>query len=176
MPQNRRQFRQFQRRPNRGWSFTVSALPVAVPAASKVLLAALVPSDVLDLTILRTVGSISIRSDNIAGASEVQTGAFGIIPVTTIAATAGVASVPSPIAEADEDWFIYQGFQLTNTFISAIGVHPQSSHMIPFDSKAKRIIDGDGITMAVVVENNHATNAFEIQFLVRILAQIRGTG
>ena len=66
----RRSTRQFPRsgnRPNRGWSFLNSTAAVAVPAASKVLLGFFTPNvGSVDETILRTVGSIYVESDQLA--------------------------------------------------------------------------------------------------------------
>ena len=174
--QNRRSFTRSQRRPNRGWSGLVETVFTTVSANTKVLLGNFVPTNPgIDVTVLRTVGSISIRSDNFA-ASELQMGAFGLIMVTDIALAAGIASIPDPVSNPDDDWFVYQGFQNSTLFSDATGIVTQSAISYAFDSKAKRIVSGDGIAIAIVVANAQASHGLEAAVNLRILAQVRGTG
>ena len=156
-------------RPNRGWStFGLDAF-VTVAAASTVLVGGLTPSSTgIDLTILRTVGEMAVVSDQSAGAEQ-QIGAWGIIPVSDEAFAAGVASVPSPDVDGGHDgWFVFQYFG----YLSDDGTEARRQ---VFDSKAKRIIAGDGVTMAIVVANFHATHGFSFLVNLRMLSQIRGT-
>ena len=125
----------------------------------------------IDLTILRVVGGIAVASDQSAGV-ESQLGAFGMIVVTDRAFAAGIASIPGPITDGDQDgWFVYQSFARDGSLIN----EGLASTWWPIDSKAKRIITGEGITVAIVVENIHATHAMDFFFQVRMLAQVRGT-
>ena len=124
----------------------------------------------IDLTILRTVGVLSVVSDQ-AAAVEDQMGAFGMIIVTENARAIGVTAMPDPVTDAGDDgWFVYQSFaQKTN----AGGADPSKTYML--NSKAKRIIQGTGVNIALMVKNAHATHGLQYAILIRILAQVRGT-
>ncbi len=159
-------------RPNRAWSASFASAFVNVPANSKVLLATLVTGVAggVDLTILRTVGGLAINSDQDA-ATEEQIGAWGMILVTDLASAAGIASIPAPGTDAGDDWFVHQSFAQRGQQ----GSDAQGAIWYPVDSKAKRMLDGTGIVVAIVVENLHSTHGFNIADMTRILTQVRGT-
>ena len=159
-------------RPNRAWSGSFASVFIAVPANSKVLLATLVTGVAggVDLTILRTVGGIAVSSDQSAS-GEQQIGAWGMILVTDIAAAAGIASIPGPGTDVGDDWFVHQTFAQRGVLADT----PRVAEWYPVDSKAKRMLDGTGIVVAVVAENVHATNGFQLADLTRVLTQVRGT-
>ena len=169
--------RQVQRRsnPNKGWSATVGATRVSIPANTAVLLGSFAAGDTeADVTVLRTVGMFAISSDQVS-ASEDQIGAFGLIKVTDTALAAGIASIPNPVDEASSDgWFVYRSFAQTFTFITAAGFDPITSTIFEFDSKAKRVVHGED-ALAIVVGNAHATHGFDIVFSMRVLQMVRGT-
>ncbi len=158
-------------RPNRGWSITGFSIRTTVPAASKVLLGTLVPAnDGIDLTVLRVVGGVWVGSDQ--ATLEDQIGAVGLIIVTDIAAAAGIASVPGPFTDGfDDGWFVHQLFAQE----SGRTVTSPAGFWYPIDSKAKRIFEGAGKTIAIVVENANASNGLTMVFQFRMLAQVRGT-
>ena len=174
MARRQSRFPRSQSRLNRGWSGLIEATDTAIPAGSKVLLGSFVPTvEGIDLTVLCTVGHITVASDTVA--NELQLGVFGIIKVTDVALAAGIASIPGPVTNIEDDWFIFQSFGFEVAVHSVIGVNPDHAYMIQFDSKAKRMIDGDGEAFAIVAENAHATHGFDMSIGVRILAQVRGT-
>ena len=174
MPRSRIISRGRRTPPNRSWSASFGATYIAVPAASKVLLGSFALTTPADVTILRTVGTISVKSDQVA-VSEEQVGAFGMQLVTGIALAVGITAIPGPVTDAaDDGWFIYQSFGQSWGSAGATFAGGPEALTYQFDSKAKRKVD-DSLVMAVVVENAHATHAFEIWFAVRILAMIRGT-
>ena len=117
--------RQFQRssRPNRGWAASNPAVTVAVPPASKVLLASLVlDNDGIDETILRNVGVVGIASDQVA-ANEFQFGAVGMCLVTDTALALGITAIPDPVTNGDDDiWMFYQSFVQNLQFLSSVGI------------------------------------------------------
>ena len=172
MPSRRRQFNRSSSRPNRGWSGRSALAPATIPANSKVLITTLVNgTSGVDLTILRSVGMISVASDQATNV-ESQLGAYGWILVTDVAAAAGIASVPGPLTDASDDWFLYISFAQQS--FKGTGQGPQSvQYMV--NSKAKRIFDGDGKVIAVVCENGHATHGLTIADEFRVLSQVRGT-
>jgi len=173
-----RRFQQgtFQRtaRPNRSWFRVVTTTVQVVAANTKVLLATgVLDNQGIDETILRTVGVLSIFTDN-AGASEQQIGAFGIVVVTDLAAAAGAASIPGPITDGGDDgWQTYVPIAQAFRFETATGVRNISVNY-PFDSKAKRVVS-TGQSIAFMIENAHATFGFNAMLTMRMLSQVRGT-
>ncbi len=161
--------------PNRSWTGSFSATTATVGAASKVLLGSFSLSNSnIDETVLRTVGVISIQSDQVA-ADELQIGAFGLIIVSDLAVAAGAASIPGPITDrADDGWFVYVPFCQSLEFISAVGVLPDMATQYQFDSKAKRKI-AEGQNIAIMVENANSAGAFAIMNVFRMLSQVTGT-
>jgi len=172
--------RQFQRsrtsRPNRGWAASMATTTTSIAAGTKVLIGSFGPSAVgVDETVLRTVGGIYVASDQTA-ASEVQIGAFGMINVTDRASAAGVASIPGPGTDAADDWFLHVSFGAQNYFSSTVGRGPNEGNWYTFDSKAKRILQGVGEELVMIVENLGTVHGFTVIIMLRILAQVRGTG
>ena len=91
-------------------------------------------------TIVRTRGWLALRSDQVAN-TEGQAVVYGNIVVSETAVTAGVASVPTPITEAQADFHVYE--QLTAAFVisSAVGIDAAAGTQKPYDSKAMRKVD-----------------------------------
>ena len=156
-------------RANRHWAGSGAAADfISVPAASKVLLGSFVITSGSDETVLRTVGHIAIASDQAAG-NELQLGSFGMILVSDTAIALGITAIPGPVTDIDDDgWFVYQSFGQELRFFSGVGVEANFATPYPIDSKAKRRVE-NGRNVALVVENAHATHAFDIQFSVRVL-------
>ena len=131
-----------------------------------------VPTLAVDLTVLRTVGVLTIRSDQ-GGSIESQIGSFGMIIVTDAAIAIGVSAMPDPSNDGgDAGWFVHQYFSQASTLLVGTGVN-SVSYMI--DSKAKRIIQS-GQQIAILVKNNDAATGLSYSLQIRLLAQIWGTG
>jgi len=165
---------QFQRRsgsrPNRSWAGDTSSTFFSLAAATSVISSGFVASGG-DQTVLRVVGILSIASDQ-AGAVEDQIGAMGMILVSDSAFAAGIASLPDPITDQDNDgWFMYQAFASQGD-ASVTSSNPRT---YPFDSKAKRIVELEGVTLAVIVANASASHGIKFSINFRILSQLRGT-
>jgi len=126
----------------------------------------------IDETILRTVGILSVKTDA-PTADEDQVGAFGMILVTDLASGAGVASLPSPIFNGDDDWFVHQMFGYSFLADTSVGTI-QDATMLQFDQKARRRLT-TGRVAAIVCENIHASQAFNIFWQVRMLSMVSGT-
>ena len=167
-----RRFARGGSRPNRGWSGQITTGFAAVATGTKVLISGLTPAnDGIDLTILRTVGVLSISSDQ-SGSAEQQIGAFGIMLVRDQAFAAGAASIPSPVTNlSDDDWFVYQPFCQQ----SEVAITSPSSVQYHFDSKAKRIVPGTGVTIAMMIANASSIHVLEFALAFRMLVQVRGT-
>ncbi len=172
----RRQFqRSFNRssKPNKTWAGLVQSA-VIVPTASKVLLSSIVLSNPgIDETVLRTVGQLSVSTDNSA-ASEQQVGAFGMCIVTDVAFAIGITAIPSPVAEIGDDlWFVHQSITQRSDFQSAVGFNPDVATLYHYDSKAKRRLE-EGSRIVLVVENS-GPHGFQMASSTRLLSQISGT-
>ena len=176
MPRLRtRQVATSRRRPNRAWGGFANTVNVGIPAATKVLLGGFTLSNAnIDETVLRTVGTLSVASDQVA-VSEQQLGAFGLIIVNDLAVAAGAASIPGPITDRESDgWFLYVPIVQQFNFASGVGLQPDMAVQYHFDSKAKRRVQ-EGFQIAIMVENAHATHGFAISTIFRMLTQITGT-
>ncbi len=155
-----------QRQPS-SWARLVSNASVLVPAASKVLVATFTLANPgIGETVRRTRGRIHARSDQ-AAAHEEHLGGFGMIVVTDIAVAAGIASIPDPVSEGNDDgWFVFEHIVASgseNTLGQFVSV--------PFDSKAMRRVE-EGYQVAVVVANASAVHAFEFTFGISLLSSL----
>ena len=158
-------------RPNNNWFALRATDFTTIPAASKVLLATAVQSNPgITETVLRVLGAFAIESDQ-AVAREEQIGAVGLMVVTDTAAAAGVASIPGPSTDANDDgWFAHQFF-MQNSFLTN---EAPNSFIYPFNSKGRRVME-EGSLIAIVVENAHATHGLNIAWQFRMLTRITGT-
>ena len=170
-----RPFLQRRNTPNRAWTGAIEAAPTTIPAGSKVLLSSFTLSNAnIDETVLRTVGGLAIASDQAASA-ESQIGAFGLIRVSEAAIAIGITAIPGPVTDTDDDgWFVYVPFAQTVDFRTAAG-YALYTRWYGFDSKAKRVFE-EGVRVAVVAENAHATHGLNITAVFRMLTMVRGTG
>ena len=144
----------------------ISSSQATVPAASKTLIGIFelsIPG--IGETIRRTVGVIGVSSDQ-TGGIEQQLGAVGYLVATSTALAAGVASLPGPVTERDDDgWFVWQSVirrgdaSLTSPVVEIFN----------YDSKAMRRVE-EGYAVAVVAENSHATNGLLIHFSTSMYA------
>ena len=91
--------------------------------------------------------------------------------VSTEAAAAGVASLPSPIAQqGSELWFLWQTFATSLRFGTAVGFDAQGFTHFPFESKAMRKADlGEA---AVVVLENTSTVGLNYVLMFRMLTKL----
>ena len=172
----RRLQRQFNRtsRPNRGWAGLAPAATTSIPAASKVLVAAFtLDNDGIDETVLRTVGLLTVASDQDTS-DEQQFGALGIIVVTDVAIATGITAIPDPVSEVGDDgWLLYVPFGSMLRVQDQTGFSPDWGQRYPFDSKAKRVVHS-GFSLAVVVANA-GTHGIDVRVAFRLLSQVRGT-
>ncbi len=161
-------------RPNRSWAGNVATTFTALPAGNAIIAASFVlSSQGIDETVLRMVGTLAIRTDQLA-ATEEQVGAMGAIIVQETAFAAGAASVPDPVTEVGNDgWFLYVPIANSFTFATASGFQTQVAQY-DFDSKAKRILSG-GSRIILVIANSSPSHGFEFSLVIRLLSQVRGT-
>ena len=152
------------------WGRTVFAAPVVVAAASKVLVLTFVLDNPgISEVIRRTRGDYFVGSDQTAS-TELQMGAWGAIVVTDTALAAGVASIPGPVTDANDDgWFVWESFVQSSSAGAGGNIAAWQGVHRPYDSKAMRKLP-DGFSVAIVVENAHATHGLEFYLGISLLA------
>jgi len=117
-------------------------------------------------TITRTVGFLALKSDQVAAAEE-GTFAVGGMVVKETARAAGVASLPTPIIEMDDDgWFLYQQGSFSGGPIEGAPVRN-----FAFDSRAQRKVE-DGDAVVFMVENASAAAGCDYDFWFRMLIKL----
>ena len=108
-------------------------------------------------TVVRTRGIFSVASDQSAG-NEFPFGAFGMTIVSEEAAAAGILSVPTAYADADDDRFFLHGFWAVGLRVAtAVGFQSDVFSHWHFDSKAQRKVSASDV-VSVTVENASATD------------------
>ena len=142
----RSSFRGASRRPGGSWGRTVT-IGNGLAAATKLLVATFVlDNDGIAETIRRTVGHLSISSDQEA-ALETPIAAVGMIVVSDAAAAIGVTAIPGPLTdESDDGWFVWQSAVITQGANTS-----RESRVFPFDSRGMRRVE-QGFQIAVVLE------------------------
>ena len=126
-----------------------------------------------DGTIVRTRGTLFVRSDQIA-ATESVGGALGMAVVTDQAAAIGVTAVPTPITDqASDNWFLWLPWAYSFVVTTAVGTLGDSFARYDFDSKAMRKVNS-GDSVAVVLENGFTTFGVEFFLTFRMLVKARG--
>ncbi len=121
-------------------------------------------------TIVRTRLGLWIASDQV-GATEHVAGALGMQVVTDTAVAAGAASVPTPLTDPNDDYFVYQPFFNLFEFVSGVGVfeHGGGGSMFTVDSKAMRKV-GAQDDIAITIEDR--LFGFEVAMEGRMLIKL----
>ena len=119
-------------------------------------------------TIVRTRGTLWVTTDQ-TGADEQPFGALGFSVVTTQASTAGVASVPTPTTdENDDSFFVWIPWLASNRFGSGVGFEQQAFMQYDFDSKAMRKVT-EGQDIIITLENASALHGMDFVIKFRML-------
>ena len=152
----------FQRRQRSAtqWARLGNMAPVTFSANAKINIAVFVLANAgIGETIRRTRGVLNVTSDQ-ATVMENQVGALGAIVVNDVAIAAGVASLPGPLTDQDDDgWLLWVPVnQLSGSTISSstTGAAPAPW---PFDSKAMRKVE-EGFSLAFIYESFTPGGAF----------------
>ena len=164
----RRPYRSSSARIRPSWTY-LQTLVAPLAASSKLLVGGFVPTTSgIEETILRTRIELFIVSDQL-GVAEFQQGAFGMYLVSDLAFAAGIASIPSPVAEGSDDgWFVHQTFiQMGSQALDA----GQNGQRYTIDSKAMRKVP-EGTTVAIVLENTSLFNALQFGVGIRLLSKL----
>jgi len=126
-------------------------------------------------TIVRIRGLVTFTLQAASGIGDGFQGALGFGVMTTAAFTAGVASIPTPVTEAEWDgWMFHQFFDVRAvTATIADGSNAVGNvFRMPIDTKAMRII-GDSQTLVPVIEVvESGTASMEMQGETRLLLKL----
>ncbi len=141
-----------------------------VPDATAVLLQTLNAAALLlrPFTVLRTRMMIVCISNQVIATESFQ-GVFSHQVVKEAAATAGAASVPTPLTETDADFHVYQPYAGEFTFLDSTGVNRETEQYV-IDSKAMRKVGLDD-DIAVIVQNRGSDGIIiggEGRFLIQL--------
>jgi len=120
-------------------------------------------------TIVRVRGLFTAVLE-VAGVGDGFFGAFGMAIVTTAAATAGVASIPTPLTEGGWDgWLLHRYFDVARS-VQAGG--PGEYTRLELDSKAMRKANEDESLVGVLEIAENGVAQMSAQVRVRILSMI----
>jgi len=135
------------------WART-TLVNTVVAAGTKVLVASFVLSNAgINEVVRRTRGRFLFTSDQ-ATLYEGSIPAVGMIVVNDLALAAGVASIPGPITDANDDgWFVWESSPGLRGATDGSGATSNTgfSRAVEFDSKAMRRVE-EGFGIAVVAE------------------------
>ena len=149
--------------------WTAAAGAVSLTATNNALLTSL-PTGHEGETIVRIRGHAHAFLLTAAAVGDGFSGAFGVALVTAAAAAAGIASVPTPIAEAAWDgWMLHQFFDVRSGLVDTGA--PGSQSMI-LDSKAMRKANEDESLVFIVEVVEDGTATMDFLFRARILSMI----
>ena len=118
-------------------------------------------------TIVRTRGSLLVRVAAAAAGDTTLRGAMGIIQVSADAFAAGVASVPGPLSDSLDDWYVWVPFTLafddiTTEFDSAY------FDRVAFDSRGMRKTKfGEVSAVVFEVDCDRAGSSIDISYVYR---------
>ena len=123
------------------WLSSVTTVATIAPA-TPILLTSLNAAalSMRPFTVVRTRGNLTLESDQ-SVASEFYEAAYGDIVVSDEAVAAGVASVPTPVAQDASDWHVYARTSGIFEFGDATGFQTAGGQVMQFDSKAMRKVD-----------------------------------
>ena len=159
---SRRSFRGGRRvRPGGGWGRVITGGNIAA-ASTKLLIGSFTLSNPdINETVRRTVGLLQVFSDQII-ATEDQVGAFGMCVVMDTAIAAGVASLPGPVTEANDNiWFVWQPVLQGLEFLTGVGFLTAFDRHYPIDSKAMRKVE-EGQSVAMIAESTAGSDGWSI--------------
>ena len=104
------------------------------------------------LTLVRTRGLLVVKVLTSGGVTNQIAGAFGMIVVSADAFTVGgVTSLPGPLSDTANDWFVWVPISLAVEAVNPGGDFLLANLVIPFDSRGMRKLKS-GDTLAPLVE------------------------
>ena len=119
---------------------------------------------------IRTRGLLLATLESFTAVGDGFFGAIGLGIVTTAAATAGVASIPTPITEAGWDGWLLHRYVAVESSIGAGS--PGEVHRLDLDSKAMRKVNEDESIVMVWEGTENGTAVINVQCRVRVLSMV----
>ena len=124
-------------------------------------------------TLTRIIGSLTGAMVGAqAGVGSAVNLNFGIIVVSDNAFNAGIASVPDPRVDVEEDWVMWQRFNLAATNATPAG-DPTSGLILPLDLRSQRKLKpGEVICGVLGVDSITAGDEVRAALLARLLFKL----
>ena len=142
----------------------------SISANGSVLLGTGFVATVSGLTIIRLRGELLVTALMNAATDSMRI-AMGMILVSDEAFAAGVASIPSPISDIDDDWMYHQFMLVQSGVLSGDGQGTEFRFEV--DNKAMRKFPGGKTLVAVMeAESEAGTVVVDVQFNLRGLIKL----
>jgi len=126
------------------------------------------------LTLVRTRGSLIVSIDNSGTTKNILNGAYGLIVVSNEAFAAGLASLPSPMTEIENDWVVYVPFALRSESVATVITDLGAHRHIDFDSRGMRKLKlGDTLAAIVEIAQSDATTGTIVNLGVQLRSQFK---
>jgi len=125
----------------------------AVSASTATFVGSAVAPTVFGSTVVRIRGQLDLMLILATSAGDGFQGAFGIGIATTAAVVAGIASVPTPIAEqGSENWLFWHAVSIHNPIASSTAFTRSAFQRIIIDSKAMRKFEDPTMSLYAALE------------------------
>ena len=166
--------RQFVRGPRRATAWDAfTPFHATVGSGAAVLIETQTPA--VALTVVRLRGELLVMMDTSTGAAgEFAIVGLGIAVVNAATATAGVASLPTPVTDAEWGGWLWHAFVPMGFEPAAAGATGdlESRSRVVIDNKAMRKLSTDDV-MVLVAENGVLTGAFSVEIFggIRFLSK-----
>ena len=118
-------------------------------------------------TIVRTRGRVLATMASVSGAATILSVTYGVILVSSDAFAAGVASIPGPLSDSGNDWYVWGA--LTFRFGGTVGDQAiGQTDRVDFDSRGMRKSKpGDTSVFVVEIESNVAGGSVDVAYALR---------
>ncbi len=156
-----------------GWEEGVGGQAVLTRTASGAIFVGSALSVLFDgLTLVRVRGMIELTLQSVSAAGDGFAGAFGIAVTSLDAVTAGVASVPQPVADMDWDGWLWHQFIFLHATSATLSETNPNRINIPIDSKAMRKIGVNDAIYLMVELTEIGTAEIDIFADTRVLVKL----
>ena len=126
------------------------------------------------LTLVRTRGSLIIAITTSGSANNIINAAFGIIVVSNEAQAAGIASLPGPLSEIENDWVVYVPICMHADLVATNPNDLGAVARLDFDSRGMRKMKlGETLAFVLEVAQGNATTGTQIDFATQIRNQFK---
>ena len=120
------------------------------------------------VTIVRTRGQLLWSLVDNSGVRQIMHGAFGIIIVSGDAFSAGVASLPGPMSDSENDWYVWVPFTINTVDGTADDQAIGQTGRVNFDSRGMRKMKFGEINAPVVeVVSDVAAGGIDLSYVWR---------